>query len=213
MSRAHDIAAILLDLEAVAVSPKKPFTWASGLRSPLYCDNRLIISTVHERRKVADAFTKMIAELGWQPQIIAGTATAGIPHAAWVAELMDLPMVYIRSAEKKHGKKNLIEGRLPKGARVVVIEDLISTGGSSIKAARAVEEAGGKVVGIAAVFQYGMRRAVNGFAEAGYPYDSLTDLASLLDVAENRQQLNAEEKQTVLQWREDPQAWSDNHIA
>ena len=211
MSRQSDIAAILLDLKAVAVSPKNPFTWASGLRSPLYCDNRLIISTVVERRQVAAGFVALIREQGWQPDVIAGTATAGIPHAAWVADAMDLPMVYIRSASKKHGKQNLIEGRLPEGARAVVIEDLISTGGSSIKAARSLEEAGGKVAGVAAVFQYGMRRAVDAFAESAYAYATLTDLAALLDVARERQLLDHDEKETVLQWREDPQAWSDSH--
>jgi len=208
MNRKEQIAEILLDLKAVSVSPRQPFTWASGLRAPLYCDNRLIISTVAQRRIVIEGFVALMQELDWKPEVVAGTATAGIPHAAWLAEALSLPMIYIRSAEKKHGKKNRIEGTLPTGAEVVVIEDLISTGGSSISAAQGVEEAGGRVLGIAAIFRYGMSRADKAFAEADINYASLTDLPALLDVALRRGYLVEDERQAVLAWREDPALWS-----
>ncbi|CAM2006898.1 orotate phosphoribosyltransferase [Acanthopleuribacter pedis] len=211
MTDAKTIAKILLDLEAVSVSPQEPFTWTSGLRSPIYCDNRLIISTVAERRAVAQCFVDAIKRRGWQPDVIAGTATAGIPHAAWVAEAMSLPMVYVRSAEKKHGKRNLIEGRVPAGAKVVVVEDLISTGGSCIQAADALVEAGAGVLGITAVFQYGLKKATDRFAESGYAYTSLTHLAALLDVAIETGRLPADQKQSLFEWQADPQAWSAKH--
>ncbi len=211
MSDKQEIAGILLDLKAVSVSPRKPFTWASGLKSPLYCDNRLIISTVEERRVVVNAFLNLMEEKGWKPDVVAGTATAGIPHAAWIAERLSVPMIYVRSSEKKHGRKNLIEGSLPPGAEVVVIEDLISTGGSSVKAAIGVQEAGGKVLGVAAIFQYGMEKARACFEEAGLPFATLTDLESLLDVAGDKGLLSEEEKTLVSQWRQDPPAWSETY--
>ncbi len=203
------IAQILLDLEAVSVAPQNPFTWTSGLRSPIYCDNRLIISTVTERRRVVQSFVDEISRQGWVPDLIAGTATAGIPHAAWVAEALSLPMVYVRSAEKKHGKRNLIEGRVAAGAKVVVIEDLISTGGSCIQAADGLVEAGAEVLGVAAVFQYGLEKATRRFTDAGYAYTSLTNLAALLEVAVESGRLAADQKQTLFDWQVDPQKWSD----
>ena len=211
MTRANDIAEILLRLKAVSISPKQPFTWASGLRSPLYCDNRLIISTVAERRTVANAFVSLMDEQGWQPNVVAGTATAGIPHAAWIADALSLPMVYIRSAEKKHGKQNRIEGRLPEDARAVVIEDLISTGGSSVSAAQALEESGARILGVAAIFSYGMDKATRAFAEAGMAHATLTNLESLLAAAVTRGDLDEAERELVASWRVDPVAWSERH--
>jgi len=208
MKDRRDIAGILLELGAVSVSPREPFTWASGLLSPLYCDNRLLVSTVDERRRVVVAFTALIQAQGWSPTVIAGTATAGIPHAAWIAEALSLPMVYIRSSEKKHGKKNLIEGRLPADARAVVIEDLISTGGSCIKAAQALMAEGAVVEGVAAIFQYGMDRARQAFAEAEIAFATLTDLSELLDVAVTAKRITDHERELVETWRLDPPAWS-----
>lgn len=205
------IASILLDLKAVSLSPRDPFTWASGLRSPIYCDNRLIISTVEERRQVVRAFVDLIHEMNWKPKAIAGTATAGIPHAAWIAEAMSLPMIYIRSSEKKHGKQNLIEGRLAEGTEIVVIEDLISTGGSSVAAANAAIEAGAKVLGVAAIFQYGMDKAKQRFDEASMPFATLTDLSKLLEAAQSKGYLNEEDSAMVAEWRQDPVAWSEKH--
>lgn len=211
MSRAHDIAAILLDLKAVSVAPRTPFTWASGLSSPIYCDNRLIISAVTERRRVAQAFCDLIAEQSYAPDLIAGTATAGIPHAAWIAEGLSLPMVYIRSSEKKHGKKNQIEGRLSPGARAVVVEDLISSGGSSIRAAQALEDAGASIAGVVAVFQYGLAGSAEAFAAAKMPFATLTNLDALLEVAAERGDLDAEELELMQSWSLDPKAWSQAH--
>ncbi len=211
MQRQHTIAKILLDLGAVSISPHRPFTWASGLRSPLYCDNRLLISTVSERRTVIDAFARLLEDRGWRPDVIAGTATAGIPHAAWIAEVCSRPMVYVRSSEKKHGRQNLIEGALPAKAHAVVIEDLISTGGSSVKAAASLRAAGASVLGVAAVFQYGMAKARQNFEEAGLAYATLTDLDALLDVALQEGRLTADEKKLVTQWRRDPVLWSERY--
>ena len=211
MQRQHTIAKILLDLGAVSISPHRPFTWASGLRSPLYCDNRLLISTVSERRTVIDAFARLLEDRGWRPDVIAGTATAGIPHAAWIAEVCSRPMVYVRSSEKKHGRQNLIEGALPAKAHAVVIEDLISTGGSSVKAAASLRAAGASVLGVAAVFQYGMAKARQNFEEAGLAYATLTDLDALLDVALQEGRLTPDEKKLVTQWRRDPVLWSERY--
>ena len=211
MTESKKIAEILLNLKAVSISPQQPYTWASGLKSPIYCDNRLVISTVEERRSVCQAFVNLIAEKGWQPNLIAGTATAGIPHAAWVAEAMSLPMIYVRSSEKKHGKQNLIEGRIPADAHVVVIEDLISTGGSSVKAADAVVAGGAKVLGVGAIFQYGMEKSKKRFAESGYDYATLTNLEHLLDVAISKGLLSQDDRKLVAEWRLDPPAWSDKY--
>ena len=211
MNQAAKIAEILLRLEAVSISPKQPFTWASGLRSPLYCDNRLIISTVEERREVVRAFVSLLGEQDWRANVIAGTATAGIPHAAWIAEALGLPMVYIRSAEKKHGKQNRIEGRLPADARAVVIEDLISTGGSSVSAALALQEAGAEILGVAAIFSYGMDKASKAFGDADMAHATLTNLETMLEVAVSRGDLDNEERALVAEWRSDPAAWSERH--
>jgi len=208
--RSRAIAELLLDIGAVTVSPRQPFTWASGLKAPLYCDNRLLISDVAARQAVVEGFLAMIRDAGWQPDLIAGTATAGIPHAAWLAHALSLPMVYIRGAQKKHGKQNRIEGRVAAGSSAVVIEDLISTGGSVISAAKALTERGVHILGIGAVFQYGMARSRASFADAGYPYATLTDLDTLLRVALERELLSKDEIVSVQTWREDPKAWSDS---
>ena len=203
------IAETLLKLKAVTISPTEPYTWASGLKSPLYCDNRLIISTVKERRHVAASFVRKLEALDWRPTVIAGTATAGIPHAAWIAELLSLPMVYIRSSEKKHGKQNRIEGRVPQGAKAVVIEDLISTGGSSVSAAQVLQDQGVEVIGVLAIFQYGMAKAKVRFHEAGLPFDTLTNLETLLKTAMDLGSLTKDEYRSVIEWSNDPQGWSD----
>ncbi|MBN2715338.1 MAG: orotate phosphoribosyltransferase, partial [Deltaproteobacteria bacterium] len=179
-----EIAKILLELNAVALRLDPPFTWASGRFSPIYCDNRLIISSTEDRKTVADGFVKLIAQNGWQPDVIAGTATAGIPHAAWVADILDLPMVYVRGSAKGHGKENRIEGTLRAGQKVVLIEDLISTGKSSIDAANGVVDAGGDLLGVAAIFTYGLPVAAQQFTDAGMAFDTLTSFETLMDVAE-----------------------------
>lgn len=208
MNLAEHIAEILLRLEAVSIKPQTPFTWASGMKSPIYCDNRLIISTVAERQVVIDAFASTVAQHFDTVDVIAGTATAGIPHAAWLAERLRKPMVYVRSSAKGHGKQNLIEGRLPQGAKTLLIEDLISTGGSSLRAAEALTEAGAKVAGIIAIFEYGLSKATQAFAAASMPHQTLTNLTALLKVAIEKHLLSPDDRGSVESWQQDPAAWS-----
>ena len=202
------IAEILLDLNAVALRLEPPFTWASGRKSPVYCDNRLIISDPQKRDAVARSFVKMIEESGWNPDVIAGTATAGIPHAAFVAQIMNLPMIYVRNRNKAHGKGNRIEGRLDKGQKVVLIEDLISTGNSSIEAGNGVKEAGGKLSAVAAIFTYGLPVAAQRFADADMQFKTLTDFTSLMQVAGSRGSLSDEQAAIIEEWQKNPAAWS-----
>ena len=204
----EQVAKILLELNAVALSLDPPFTWASGRLSPIYCDNRLIISSPRHRKQVAASFVARIRAAGWRPDVIAGTATAGIPHAAWVADAMDLPMVYVRGAAKGHGKQNRIEGSLTAGSKVVLIEDLISTGGSSIEAARGVQEAGGDLLGVAAIFTYGLPRAKERFGQAQMDFVTLTDFNTLMAVAVAEGTLSPDDQQVIASWQVDPGAWS-----
>lgn len=195
--QATDIAADLLAIGAVQVRTDQYFTWASGTRSPIYCDNRLTLSHPAARRRIAEAFAQRIRAMPIQPDVIAGCATAGIPHAAWVAEQLSLPMIYARPEPKKHGKGNQIEGLLASGQKVVVIEDLISTGGSAIATARAIEAAGGHVLQIMAIVTYGLTRAHQALAEAGHDHACLTDYDAIL------QQMNLTQAQArqLRQWR------------
>ena len=205
-----EIAKILLTLNAVALRLEPPFTWASGRFSPIYCDNRLIISSPKDRKVVADGFVKLIEKNSWQPDVIAGTATAGIPHAAWVAEKLDLPMVYVRSSAKGHGKQNRIEGTLQAGQKVVLIEDLISTGKSSIDAANGVVDAEGDLLGVAAIFTYGLPVAEKQFTDANMAFDTLTSFETLMDVAEELGTLTAAQKDIIAAWQQDPARWSQD---
>ncbi len=163
----HEIAEKLLEIKAVALSPNQPFTWTSGLRSPIYCDNRLTLSYPYVRREIAKGLQKLILENFPEAEVIAGTATAGIPHAAWVSELMDLPMCYVRSKAKGHGKGNQIEGKVEQGQKVVVVEDLISTGGSVVTAVQALREAGCNVLGAVSIFTYGLEKGKETFVQEG----------------------------------------------
>lgn len=209
MNQAEAIAEILLRLKAVSIAPHQPFTWASGMKSPIYCDNRLIISTVAERRDVIQAFAQTAAaHFPNAIDVIAGTATAGIPHAAWLADRLDKPMVYVRSSAKGHGKQNLIEGALPTPSKTLLIEDLISTGGSSIRAAEALNNSGTQVVGIIAIFEYGLQKADAAFADASLPRKTLTNLTTLLKVAVEKQLLPQTDRHLVEDWQRDPAAWS-----
>ncbi len=204
----RDIATILLQIGAVSLRTDPPFTWASGRFSPIYCDNRLIMSHPRHRAEVATGFKNLLAEQNWRPEVVAGTATAGIPHAAWLAQLLDLPMVYVRGAAKGHGKQNRVEGRLEKGQRVVLIEDLISTGGSSVGAAQPLIDAEAELLGIAAIFTYGLDVADRRFAEAKIPWVSLTTFEKLLTVALSEEKISASEKAILADWQKDPAQWS-----
>ncbi|MDR0266508.1 orotate phosphoribosyltransferase [Paenibacillus sp.] len=201
------IAAYLLQIEAVALRPKQPFTWTSGIKSPIYCDNRLTMSYPEVREYIAESFAAVIREQFPDTEVIAGTATAGIPHAAWVAQKMNLPMAYIRDKAKGHGKENQIEGIIKPGQKVIVIEDLISTGGSSIKAALAVKEAGAEPQAVLSIFNYQLGKAVQAFAEAGIPFQSLSNYDALMDVALEQGKIQQDDIQALKAWREDPSSF------
>ncbi|HLT45800.1 MAG TPA: orotate phosphoribosyltransferase [Rubricoccaceae bacterium] len=201
------VARDLLRIGAVLLRPDDPFTWASGLRSPIYCDNRLTLSEPAVRRRLTDGFLAVLDREGLAPDVIAGTATAGIPHAAWLADRLELPMVYVRASAKGHGRGNQIEGRLDEGARVVLVEDLVSTGGSSLAAVEALRAAGAEVRAVVAVFSYGLGRAEAAFRAAGVPLFTLTDYDTLLDVARAEGRLDDNALAALRAWREDPEGW------
>jgi len=205
----RDIARILLDLKAVSLRIDPPFTWTSGRLSPIYCDNRLIMSDPESRKTIAREFRDLIVEKGHRPDVIAGTATAGIPHAAWLADLMELPMVYVRGAAKGHGKQNRIEGRLDPGSTVVLIEDLISTGGSSVSAAEGLKEAGADVLAVAAIFTYGLEVAQKTFNDAGVSLYTLTSFGVLVEEAMRGGRLSEADINTLSEWQKDPVLWSE----
>lgn len=201
------IAEKLLEIKAVALSPNEPFTWASGLKSPIYCDNRLTMSFPEVRRLVAKGLAEKIKTEFPEVEVIAGTATAGIPHAAWVAELLDLPMVYIRGKAKDHGKKNQIEGQISEGQKMVVIEDLISTGGSVLEACVAAENEGANVLGVAAIFTYELPKGIENFAEAKVPFITLTNYTGLIEVATEKNYIAESDVDLLQQWKKDPKNW------
>ncbi|MRX53598.1 orotate phosphoribosyltransferase [Bacillus sp. HMSC76G11] len=205
----HQIAEQLLKIEAVFLSPNEPFTWSSGLKSPIYCDNRLTLSYPEVRKDIAEGLTKLIREEYPKAEMIAGTATAGIPHAAWVSDLLNLPMCYVRSKPKGHGKGNQIEGKVNEGQKVVVVEDLISTGGSVITAVQALREAGCEVIGVVSIFTYELQKGAEMLAEASIHAVSLTDYSSLIDVALNKGSIEKEDLEKLKKWRENPanEAW------
>lgn len=182
----HEIAEQLLDIKAVFLQPNAPFTWSSGLKSPIYCDNRLTLSYPKVRKNIAAGLAELIKKNFPETEVVAGTATAGIPHAAWVSDILDLPMAYVRSKAKAHGKGNQIEGKVEKGQKVVVVEDLISTGGSVITAVNSLREAGCEVLGVVAIFTYELPKGKELLGEAEIKAYSLTDYTSLLDVAQKK---------------------------
>lgn len=195
-------AKALLETGAVFFRPEEPFTWASGIKSPVYCDNRLVLTSPDQRRVIEEGLIRMIREEYPQAQALFGTATAGIPHAAMAAFAMELPMGYVRSGAKDHGRENRIEGRLPEGQKVVVVEDLISTGGSVIEAARALQEAGAEVLGIVCIFTYGLERARTAFAEAKLEYQSLTDFDAVVRTAVRTGYISEEDTETLMEFRD-----------
>lgn len=209
MAMAETIAKDLLDIQAVFLSPDEPFTWASGIKSPIYCDNRITMSYPAVRRAIAQGLAEKIKTEFPTVEVIAGTATAGIPHAAWVAELLDLPMVYIRSKPKDHGKGNQIEGRITNGQKMVVIEDLISTGGSVLEAAAAANKEGAEVLGVAAIFTYELPQGKENFAKAELPLLTLTNYSTLIETARTENKITAAQLALLKKWREDPTGWLD----
>jgi orotate phosphoribosyltransferase len=204
---ATQIAEFLLGIKALRLSPEVPYTWASGWRSPVYCDNRLTLSYPDIRNAIADAFVAQIKSLPVPPQAIAGVATAGLPHGVLVADRLGLPFLYVRSKPKGHGLGNQIEGRLEAGTRVVVIEDLISTGGSSKQAADALMAAGAEIVGLLAIFTYGFPQAETAFSGQPYPVQTLSNLSALLAAAHRLGYLPEHAMATLHEWRQDPANW------
>ena len=201
MTLQHKLAKELLAIEAVALRPNDYFTWTSGIKSPIYCDNRITMSYPSIRREIAAGMVEVIKEKYPVVEVIAGTATAGIPHAAWVSELLDLPMIYVRDSAKKHGKTNQIEGRVLEGQKVVIIEDLISTGLSSLKVAKALREAGAEVLGVVAIFSYELKKAQAAFEEAGVEYITLTNYPVLLEEAVSIDYIHQDDVEKLLEWR------------
>lgn len=208
MSTATNIARRLLEAGAVKLQPQKPFTWASGLRSPIYCDNRVLLSFPAIRTEVIDGLVELAA--GFENiDGIAGVATAGIPHGALLADRLGLPFVYIRSKAKEHGRQNQIEGRVEPGSRYLVVEDLISTGGSSLKAIDALRAAGGDIAGAVAIFSYEFPAAVRAFGQADVPLKTISGYATLLEQAVDTDTISGADAEALRTWREDPRAWSE----
>jgi orotate phosphoribosyltransferase len=210
--RARSVARELLRIDAVSLHPHDPFTWSSGLVAPIYCDNRRTLAHPSIRRAIADGFAEVVREAGWESISIAGTATAGIPHAAWLAERLEAPMAYVRSEAKGHGQGRRIEGtRLGPGDEAVVVEDLISTGGSALEAVSAVRETGATVRAVLAIFSYGLDAAASAFEAADVEAHVLTTFPVLLDVAHRQHDLSAEARALLDDWQADPEAWSRKH--
>lgn len=205
MDRAKRVASVLLETEAVRLNVAEPFTFVSGIKSPIYCDNRKVIGYPEGRGAVVEGFVELLADKEYD--VLAGTATAGIPWAAFVADRLNVPMAYIRSAKKAHGAGNQIEGADLKGKRVVVIEDLISTGGSSIKAVEAAREAGAESVEVVAIFSYEFEKAHKAFDEANCPWVTLSNFSHLIGLATEKEYLKSDEAETALKWNKAPSEW------
>ncbi len=201
---ARKIAKGLLSIQAVFLRPEEPFTWASGIKSPIYCDNRLILTAPEVRDGVESALAQTIGEHYPEAEMLMGTATAGIAHAAIAGHMLGLPMGYVRSGAKDHGRRNQIEGRLEPGQKVVVVEDLISTGGSVIDAVEALRAAGAQVLGIASIFTYGMQKGLDRLAAANVKNVSLTNLDEVAAVAAEEGYIRPEDVEKLLKFRADP---------
>lgn len=200
------VARNLLEIKAVKLSPQKPFTWASGMLSPIYCDNRVALSHPAVRSFIKNCLAEKSKVFG-AFDVVAGVATAGIPHGALLADVLEKPFVYVRSSAKDHGRRNQIEGELKSGQRVLVVEDLISTGGSCLLAVDALREAGAEVVGVLAIFQYGFAKADRAFSEKGIDFQTLTNYNALIEEAALMGYVSESDLNTLKQWRENPDTW------
>ena len=196
-----EAAKALLKTEALFFRPDDPFTWASGIKSPVYCDNRLVLTDPESRKVIEEGLIQLIQKEYPQTEAVFGTATAGIPHAAIAGYALDMPMGYVRSEAKDHGRTNRIEGRVKPGQKVLVIEDLISTGGSVISAAKALQEAGAEVIGIVSIFSYNLQKAAEAFAQAGLEYTSLTDFDGACEVAAETGYIKPEDIAYLMEFR------------
>ena len=211
MGRKEEIAKGLLSIQAVFLRPKDPFAWASGIHSPIYCDNRLTLSFPKVRRQIEEGLAELVKEEFPRAEALFGTSTAGIAHAAITAEILGLPMGYVRGSAKDHGRQNQVEGKLSKGDKVVVVEDLISTGGSVLDCVKVLQENGAEVLGIVSIFTYGMQKGKDRLAEAKVGNHSLCDLDALLPVAVEQGYIEKEEKEKLLRFRDNPsdESWRE----
>ena len=205
---AHQVASFLLETEAVKLSPEKPFKWSSGWNSPIYCDNRVTLSFPHIRSFIKQQLAELIKKHFPSAEAIAGVATAGIAQGALVADLLEMPFLYVRPEPKKHGMGNQIEGKLLPGQKVVLVEDLISTGGSSLKSAEAVRAAGGEVVGMVAIFTYGFPLADENFQRAGITLHCLSNYSALTEAAVTNGYIQESAMAALAEWRKSPETWS-----
>jgi orotate phosphoribosyltransferase len=210
---AREVAEYLLEIKAVVLNSKEPFTWTSGMKSPIYCDNRKTLAYPRVRTFIKTAFSDIISEEFKTCDVIAGVATAGIPHGVLVADVLNLPFVYVRDKPKAHGLQNLIEGHLDENQQVVVIEDLFSTGGSSLKAVEALRNAGAEVLAIGSIFTYAFQKATDAFNAAGCKFFSLSDYPTLLDTAIRLDYIKPEERESLIAWYQDPDAWGQGFAA
>ena len=209
---AEKTAELLLQINAIKLNPENPFTWASGWKSPIYCDNRLILSFPSIRNYVRDEFAKNIEKQFGKPDVIAGVATGAIGVGILVAESLGLPFVYVRPEAKKHGRQNQVEGFLQKGQNVVVVEDLISTGNSSLMAVEALRNEGANIKGMAAIFTYGFNVAEENFKNANIDLYTLSNYENLLDLAVQKQYITENQQSTLLEWNESPSTWGKEEI-
>lgn len=207
ISVANNIASQLLKIKAVTLNPKEPFVWASGIKAPIYTDNRLTIAYPDFRQTIAHDLAELIKEKYPEAEVIGGVATAGIPHATGVSNILNLPLNYVRPQKKDHGKKSQIEGRCQKGDKVVLIDDLISTGGSILKAVKAVEEEGGDVIGTVAIFSYDLPESTKNFADAHTKLFTLTDYPTMIQVAQKLDYVEESDMELLQQWYQDPESW------
>jgi orotate phosphoribosyltransferase len=205
---AYKVAEFLLQIKAIKLQPENPFTWASGIKSPIYCDNRKTLSYPKIRNYIRQHFVQTINNHFPMPDLIAGVATGGIAIGVLVAQEMGLPFVYVRSEEKKHGLTNMIEGHFESGQNVVVIEDLISTGGSSLKAVDALREKGCVVKGMAAIFTYGFEESVQNFKKAKCRLETLTNYDTLIETAVKKEYINEKDLDSLKKWRQKPKTWA-----
>lgn len=209
MSISKAIAADLLEIKAVSLSPSQPFTWASGIKSPIYTDNRVTLAYPEVRNQIEGAFAELIKAEFPEVEVIAGTATAGIPHGAIISDYLKLPFAYIRSKPKDHGAGNQVEGRVAKGQKMVVVEDLISTGGSVLEAVAAAERKGADVLGVVAIFTYELEKASRKFAEAGVKLATLTTYSELIEIAKETGYVTKEELELLKKFKENQETWQD----
>ncbi len=204
---AAGVAEMLLQIQAIKLNTEKPFTWSSGWKSPIYCDNRLSLSYPEIRRSIRDGLVQAIKENFFTVESIAGVATAGIAQGALVAEALNLPFLYVRPKPKDHGMENLIEGKITRGQKVVVVEDLVSTGGSSLKSVKALRDAGFEVLGMVSIFNYGFDIATRNFYDANTSLISLSDYSQLLNYALDKRYISDAQLTSLKAWRVDPATW------